>query len=1696
MQNQESSFTAIKDLLTGETFFSPGSRFRAALSGLTPSIDSGKSDELNPISSISVNSAAATSDGDFAVTSAAAKAGDVLVANAMPEAEYMYGCTPTALAMLLGYYDLYGNDDLGYANLIEGDVDLNSRGSDGNIFNMNEFDSVLGRFIASPEYVAQFYGTVDSSGRTITETTPAEELQYSFVNGGTTFDTSSWDCLSDYLGTSQYWRGNDNTMTSVYHSTSSDFDFTLDYIFKNPNPHTNTISSGATSRTIDWRFTSMLYGLNLYVESRGYSLDEAVTGNYVVDTDGGTFTFEDYMAEIDAGRPVLIGITGHSMVGYGYNASTREIIFDDTYYSGRTMTWGGTYFYSEAYRKLELITLIRLEGGELTYPIGLVIDEAYMMAFAVSLNVQVTDTGSIVVNSAYALRQTEEDHAVYLSGGSISGSNAGAGAAIMFGTDIEASQSSLNNYKGTLIFNGSEVNLGFTVNPGFSDGGTAAVVAARILNVSFKGSAVGSDAIAVSLSSTNNFLVNADAFRAAQNLTFSGNFAGTIDVSTVYSNIELGAVTTRSSALYAGTNLTIEDTFAGTVSVSTRVDATNEETVTAAGLCAKGDITASGKLNGNWTIGATGGMSSSAVRAYGVSAATVAIANMGAKMYVSASGSSAEAYGIYGGTSVAVTNYSGNLLVSATGAEGSGIARGVYSAGTLTGRFGGSIVADGTGDSCAIGAVGALNIAVTGTLFSGYYEDTAKLTELLADSFTNRRALMAAADGRYAITGGTGSAVTLTGNAAVFGGISLAGTGSSLTLSGNASVYGDIASAEDLNLTISLTGTSFNHSFITTDSTENFPSITVDVSDAAIGTYQLVNSSELTLTSISVSGGFGTRSLEAGSGFEWDGRIYSLSGSGETLRLNITKVPGSDPTPGPGPLVISDVPRIAVENGVAVFSWKAAEGTREALGYRLVVDGNYYFSAQTNYTLALADGTYTVAVQALDDKGAWGAWTSSRILVVGDTENPLLSGLPYAGVSGSTVNFEWGAGTDNSGVEGYLLRIDGKEYTVYETVYSLKCGAGVHTYSVRAFDAAGNLSNWCEEQTFEVADTTAPEFGSLPRVTIAGGTVTIRWDAASDDVAVTGYKIRINDVETDLGNVTSYSFNGEAGDYTYQVNACDAAENNVWTAAETFSYSEEMGVADTTELLSGEIAEDTPDTTFAISVEAGLYQLQGAFGGLNAKIRIVDANGKTVYSASVKNGELPDKGILLDGDYTIVVTGKTPGDFSLALLGDTFDKGNNADDNYRMMSAEDYWVAIGDSPKVLVADEWVGYGDAIDYRGLLLEYAGKYSFSFTATDAAKLTVWTVNADGSLKAVKSVSVKAGEEKAISGLLFDTWLYYLSVESTTAKKGGGADYSVTLTSDSVFFTKRNNTDDTPMGTGELILIGESTSNPIAEGWVGYGDSIDYNPAIFVNDGKYTFSFTATDAAKLTLWVQNGDGSLKRVKSVSVKGGQTKGLSGLLLDGGIYYFSVESTNAKKGGNADYMLSLSEESVFFTNQNNADDNPLALGEAYQLTLAGGDATLISGDWVGYGDAIDYRAVTVGVDGDYRFTLSGAAEAVRLTLYSVDADGRQKKVKSIALKSGAGSFEALGLDSGTNYLVAVESTTAKKGGGTFYSLDVACLNELAVEIIGWESMAVNLDRYEQPSLSGYTTDSVCAVSATLESSWIDETKKSLAQIA
>jgi hypothetical protein len=86
--------------------------------------------------------------------------------------------------------------------------------------------------------------------------------------------------------------------------------------------------------------------MKLFAMSRGYSV--TTTFNQYIQGQGSNpskgFTFANYKAEIDAGRPVLIQVSGHTMLGFGYQTTGNIIYLHDTWdYNNHSMTWGGSY---------------------------------------------------------------------------------------------------------------------------------------------------------------------------------------------------------------------------------------------------------------------------------------------------------------------------------------------------------------------------------------------------------------------------------------------------------------------------------------------------------------------------------------------------------------------------------------------------------------------------------------------------------------------------------------------------------------------------------------------------------------------------------------------------------------------------------------------------------------------------------------------------------------------------------------------------------------------------------------------------------------------------------------------------------------------------------------------------------------------------------------------------------------------------------------------------------------------------------------------------------------------------------------------------------------------------------------------------------------------------------------------------------
>ena len=158
--------------------------------------------------------------------------------------------------------------------------------------------------------------------------------------------------------------------------------------------------------------------------------------------------------------------------------------------------------------------------------------------------------------------------------------------------------------------------------------------------------------------------------------------------------------------------------------------------------------------------------------------------------------------------------------------------------------------------------------------------------------------------------------------------------------------------------------------------------------------------------------------------------------------------------------------------------------------------------------------------------------------------------LSASGITATGATISWSASTDNVAVTGYKVFRNGVQVgapavpTFTDTGLST---ATTYSYTVSAFDAAGNNSAPSSALSVTTLDTTAP---SVPTGLAASGITatgaTISWTASTDNVAVTGYKVFRNGVQVGAPAVPTFTDTGlsTATTYSYTVSAFDAAGNN------------------------------------------------------------------------------------------------------------------------------------------------------------------------------------------------------------------------------------------------------------------------------------------------------------------------------------------------------------------------------------------------------------------------------------------------------------------------------------------------------------------------------------------------------------------------
>jgi hypothetical protein len=173
--------------------------------------------------------------------------------------------------------------------------------------------------------------------------------------------------------------------------------------------------------------------------------------------------------------------------------------------------------------------------------------------------------------------------------------------------------------------------------------------------------------------------------------------------------------------------------------------------------------------------------------------------------------------------------------------------------------------------------------------------------------------------------------------------------------------------------------------------------------------------------------------------------------------------------------------------------------------------------------------------------------------VVLDSQPPnTVLGLTYLVVDYSELTIFWDKAIDNIGVKGYEIEVDGgKAIDVGRARFYNHTGLqpfSEHTYRVRAYDFAGNYSDWSAPlvATTPFADIINPTiptnfFASAPSTS----EIDLLWDASSDNIAVTGYQLLIDGVVLDVGLVTAHAHTGlDPGScHSYHIRAYDAAGN-------------------------------------------------------------------------------------------------------------------------------------------------------------------------------------------------------------------------------------------------------------------------------------------------------------------------------------------------------------------------------------------------------------------------------------------------------------------------------------------------------------------------------------------------------------------------
>jgi hypothetical protein len=452
--------------------------------------------------------------------------------------------------------------------------------------------------------------------------------------------------------------------------------------------------------------------------------------------------------------------------------------------------------------------------------------------------------------------------------------------------------------------------------------------------------------------------------------------------------------------------------------------------------------------------------------------------------------------------------------------------------------------------------------------------------------------------------------------------------------------------------------------------------------------------------------------------------------------------------------------------------------------------------------------------------------------------------------------------------------------TANGTVY-FRAGNGKGKYSESASYTVSNIDKVAPTKPSAKADVTTKTTGSVT-VTATFSTDSAQKQYSTDQKTWQAYSTGVVFKENGTVYFRGIDAAGNVSDVTsYTV-------SNITGSAPAPEPEPEPVKPTVTDLSASGSAAPGKDATFTPKLSAaGLYTVSGTFVGAKGSVTVVDKNNKKVASGTVKNGVVTFKNALLldnSNTYRVVVknTDKKSGaaTYSVKLTAkELFTKGDTTDNTLKGAKT----LAAGTT-----ANDWVGYGDAVDYYKLGVNTAGGiYDLSLSSVkNNVKLTVYTKNG----AKVKTVTASAKKPSIpLADLCLDNGSYAV-IEAPKAAKAQNSDYALKLTEKATF--KRSNND----WSHAEALTADATFTGALSKATG-GDTVDYcdvsafdNLSFKTTAGKVKVSFFDTNKQAVKVAVKAG-GKDKTAAAVSLTSGKVDRFTIGTLPSSVKYLKIEA-------------------------------------------------------------------------------------------------------------------------------------------------------------------------------------------------------------